>query len=223
MFFFRDNKQLNINMYEPDKPDYCEFEKMHTFFNPVKDIYKNDVTKKNFVVVYQCMSCKKFICIEYDTMGRTPIPYDYNFTTPDFPFDESTTKVLEKLSPRFIKVYKQASVAEKSKLDEIDKASYRKSIEILINDFLRSNGVPDDNLKDKFLSQKIRMLPDNELFQQSVPQLIAWIGNDGSHAYEKHPQLTVDDMKKIIHSFVICLSVIKSNEEFDEIKKNLEK
>lgn len=220
MFFFKDNKnQISLNNFK--SPDYCEFEGIHTFFKKVKQLNLGNIGNEKIVIVYECMSCKKFICVEYNVLDRTPVNYDYNFIKPDFPFDEKTTKILKKLSPRFINVYKQASIAEKCNLDEIDKASYRKSIEVLINDFLKSTGIPDKELENKFMSKKIEMLPDNDLFKQSVPQLISWIGNDGSHVYEKHPEFDVEYMKQIIHSFVLCIAVIQTNKECEELVDNL--
>ena len=220
MFFFSKNNAMP-NGIKLNKPDYCEFEEKKTFFHEIDKTDLTDPTNPRSIVTYECMSCERFICVEYNLMTRTPVKYDYNFSKPDFPFDKTATKILESISPRFIKIYKQASIVEKMELDEIDRFSYRKAIEILINDFLKSIGKSDEELKNKSMAQKIKNLPDNDLFRPSIPQLISWIGNDGAHVYEKNPELTIENMKEMIYYFVICLTAIKTNEKYSKLANKI--
>ena len=143
-------------------------------------------------------SCSNIIYFQfqYYSLGPDPISeekvYPPSSQTPPFPPE------IEESYPRFIKIYKQSLEAETRNLDEIIGLSYRKSLEILIKDFLISKvaGSPDEAaIKAETLAQSIKRL---SLDIQEIAKAAAWLGNDHSHYEQRHEEMTIKDLKNFI-------------------------
>ena len=98
-------------------------------------------------LLHQCPNCDKFFLSEYTITDS--FSYDLVKTYPTFiPRVEVPDKV-ETVSPRFKKIYQQASTCESMSLDEIVGMGYRKALEILVIDYLLSIGYTEDDFKEK--------------------------------------------------------------------------
>lgn len=214
-------------------PNYCNFEKQPSYFKrvSVSSIEKlrdnNNALKEHFAVTFQCQSCRKYIAIDYYSNFReTKINnYDFSFVSSHFPFEEDEEKMLENISPKFEKIYRQASKIESLGYDEFVKMSYRKALETLVKDTL-INVLDEDEDKtiNASLGQNLNKMnnleKDNHHLFTNSAQLASWIGNDGAHTKEKNPSLNVQNMKNAIYDF--CSSIIRYKHDKDA-KEYIEK
>lgn len=109
---------------------------------------------------------------------------------------------IEKISPGFVKIYKQASIAEEQELDEISGMGYRKALEFLIRDYALSV-YPDkkDAILSTPLAKCIKEYIDNDGIK-TLATASAWIGNDETHYLRHHADRDISDLKKFIDTIV---------------------
>lgn len=185
-------------------PNFCEFEQLPTNFAYVNQLQPESIAG-NFhcAFIYTCPSCHHYIIIDYAIYPQNyethVIEYNYTFSSnANYPFPDN----LETLSPRFKKIYKQASIAENSGLDELSGFGYRKALEFLIKDYLIKNTMDDeqkiksDRIKSDSLNNCIKRLNDSDL--QNVSRISTWIGNDSTHYVLENPDLGLDDLKNYL-------------------------
>ncbi len=145
--------------------------------------------------------------------GSGFIPRDIKFPE----FDEA----VERMSPRFIDIYCQTSLAEDGGLKELIGAGYRKSLEVLIKDYLILIK-PDisDEIKSRTLGFTIFNYIDNENIK-NMAGLAKDIGNDETHYVKKMEELSVEDLKKLIKltTHWIVTELLTSN--YSQIYKKL--
>lgn len=106
---------------------------------------------------------------------------------------------IEKISPRFIEIFCQSDIAERRSLDELAGMGYRKSLEILLKDYL--------TLKKPDLKESIpKMTVQKAIGLIEIPQLKSLflagfkIGNDETHYYKKYEEWDIDNLKDFIKS-----------------------
>lgn len=229
-----DGDSYNSRHFNISIPNYCNFEKQPSYFKSVsvssieKLRDKNNSLKEHFAVTFQCQSCRKYIAIDYySNFLETKINnYDFSFVSSHFPFEEDEERILENISPKFEKIYRQASKIESLGYDEFVKMSYRKALETLVKDTL-INVLEEDEDKtiNDSLGQNLSKMKDLEkdnhhLFTNSA-QLASWIGNDGAHTKEKNPSLNVKNMKNAIYDFGSSIIRYKHDKDAkDYIEKN---
>ncbi len=117
--------------------------------------------------------------------------------------------VITALSPRFGQIYSQASAAEHHGLDQICGPGYRKSLEFLIKDFLKSIH------KEEKETIEIEAAQVGALIAKYVadPRLklaasrAAWLGNDETHYVRKWENKDLGDLKKLIDLTIHWISM----------------
>lgn len=115
---------------------------------------------------------------------------------------------INKLSPKFSKIYNQAKIAEEMNLDEIAGMGYRKSLEILIKDysiFLK----PGD--KSKIIDSKFTLskcISDYILDSQlnDLSRLTSWLGNDETHYSRVHIDKDINDLKDYLDATIFYIN-----------------
>ncbi|HAR6696907.1 TPA: hypothetical protein O5S09_001707 [Staphylococcus aureus] len=151
-----------------------------------------------FSVIFICNECNQHFLKQYKKNVRFsgeeqtayPVYFKYEKTTEYF------SETLKECSPEFIKIYSQLIIAEKHNLNDLLKLGYRKAIEQLVWDYLIKFGNKTENsLQKKSFSDRINLLDLPQ--RQWLSDLIAWIGNDGAHPYQRHETLTIEDMKRL--------------------------
>lgn len=111
-------------------------------------------------------------------------------------------KEIEAISPGFIKIYDQASIAEEQQLDEISGMGYRKALEFLIRDYASLKQPEKRNeILNASLSQCIKNFIDDESVK-TLATVSAWIGNDETHYLRHHADRDISDLKKFINTIV---------------------
>jgi hypothetical protein len=103
-------------------------------------------------------------------------------------------------SPRFVEIYRQAAKAEADGLDQLCGTGYRKALEFLIKDYMKT--VPE-NAGDEEAIDKCQLGPCISNFVRDASiRLCAsratWLGNDEAYYIKKWPDKDLSDLKKLI-------------------------
>ncbi len=132
-------------------------------------------------------------------------------------FDEE----IENLSPDFVRIYTQSSIAESQGLNEICGPGYRKSLEFLIKDYLKLTQ-PDifSEIEKHQLGYVIAHYIDDERIK-NMAGLAKDIGNDETHYIKKIEALSIEDMKKLIRLTSHWIVTELLTDKYSEIYKKL--
>lgn len=167
----------------------------------------DDFDECDCVSIYRCTSCNHLYAVwsyHRKLSGNDDDELEYSCSVTNiFPFNRSTKnfeKEILELSPDFVKIYKQAELAENQGLLEICGMGYRKALEFLVDAYVRKLN-PDTKINAGLaLSKKINFIKDDRL--KELARGAAWIGNDETHIECKHPDRNLSDMKKFIEYII---------------------
>lgn len=189
------NREIKINIDLPKSCPYCE-QIQTPFLKSSSGLEQNDSL---FSVIFICNECKQHFLIQYKKQATNlynsihnshPVYISYKSS------DEQFSQDLKECSPEFIKIFLQLNIAEKHNLNDLLKLGYRKAIEQLVWDYLiKFENKNENSLQKKTFPERIKLL--NFPQAQWLSDLIAWIGNDGAHPYQRHENLTIEDMKRL--------------------------
>jgi hypothetical protein len=205
-------KSTNISFHgafsQPIKfeyPEYCPHcgksispEKIH--ISDSEDSYSSGDAR--FVVTFRCSrsACKKYFAVEYIFTSTSELcsiaKYSYRP-----PIKVKLPENIEKVSPVFVEIYSQATVAESEALDQIAGVGYRKAAEFLIKDYVISkNPSEEEHIKSIMLGKVIADYLNDFPKIQALAKSVAWIGNDETHYVRRHDGKDIQDLKKFILS-----------------------
>jgi hypothetical protein len=110
-------------------------------------------------------------------------------------------ETIEKVSPDFCSIYRQADKAEKLQLDLVAGPGYRKALEFLIKDYLLAT-YPDADVQGLIrilqLGPCIENYVKNDKLKQTAKRA-AWLGNDETHFVRKWEDKDITDLKDFIN------------------------
>lgn len=154
-----------------------------------------------FAVIFRCSfeDCLKYFVIEYinDNYGSASM-VNYTYRPP---IKVKLPENIEKVSPVFVEIYSQATVAESEALNQIAGVGYRKAAEFLIKDYAISKHKDDEEkIKAIMLGQVITEYLNDFPKIQALAKSVAWIGNDETHYVRRHDDKDIEDLKKFILS-----------------------
>lgn len=115
---------------------------------------------------------------------------------------EELHPLLHELSPRFIKSYRQANLAENNGSFELAGAGYRNALEILIKDFaiIELNQDPTEVSKKKLHVCIKEYLGDVDLTK--CANVVRILGNDNTHYERKYEELDFEVLKTYMNIFI---------------------
>lgn len=154
-----------------------------------------------FSVIFRCSfeDCLKYFVIEYindNYESASMVNYTYRP-----PIKVKLPENIEKVSPGFVEIYSQATVAESEALNQIAGVGYRKAAEFLIKDYAISKNKDDEGkIKSIMLGQVIADYLNDFPKIQALAKSVAWIGNDETHYVRRHDDKDIQDLKKFILS-----------------------
>lgn len=140
------------------------------------------------------------------------------FMHPSPPLARKYDEDINKLSPRFAEIYRQTVQAEANGLNELIGIGYRKSLEILIKDWL-VNEKPSEGKKicDLNISKCIDTYVEDANLKECAKRAI-WLGNDETHYIRKWESKDIADMKKLLEITLYWLSAhLASKRLIDEM------
>lgn len=186
-------------------PEYCPHcgksispERIHV--SDSEDSYSSGNAR--FVVTFRCSrsTCKKYFAVEYifESTSKPCVISEYNYRPP---IKVKLPENIEKVSPVFVEIYSQATIAEREALDQIAGVGYRKAAEFLIKDYAIAKNKDDEGkIKTIMLGQVIATYLNDFPKIQALAKSVAWIGNDETHYVRRHDGKDIDDLKKFILS-----------------------
>jgi hypothetical protein len=130
--------------------------------------------------------------------GRGQGPYILQTIAPQTPKDPDIPQQVRELSPAYVEIFTQATVAEAYPLDQIAGVGYRKALEFLIKDYC-SQQHPDQEktIKEISLGNCIaKYVTDPNV--NKCAQLASWLGNDETHYIRKWAEKDIKHLKTLI-------------------------
>lgn len=162
-----------------------------------------------FAVLYRCTypDCREFFAIylvvneTLSSSNRTEYSAKIKtYTYSPKPIYDMPVEI-DDISESFRKIYAQSQLAEALGLTEISGVGYRKSIEFLVKDYLKSENIKTNKGKDPdgiTLSQAISLIPVDRIKRLALAA--AWLGNDEAHYVRDFDEHDIEDMKGFIRS-----------------------
>lgn len=205
---FRGNSTETLDFDIPNDCPHCG----HTMLPEIKNAYSDAQIHQRYSKIglfAQCTveTCKKYFPLEYEIQYAKPANSSYSkYGEPKLqpysyrpPVKIDLPENIEKISPQFVEIYAEATLAEQAKLKQISGVGYRKSAEFLIKDYaINKNPTEEDSIKSKMLMQVITKYLDDFPKIQNLAKAIAWIGNDETHYERRHDDKDIKDLKKFI-------------------------
>lgn len=174
----------------------------------------NDYLSKKLFVMYYCNGCNKTFISEYLCLNDYATTYKDNYAGVETKYIESYplsitkecfSEDINKISPRFEKIYNQALESEKRNLDELSGIGYRKALEFLIKDYIKYYNLSGDVSIDVMNLQKcINDYIDDDTIK-NLTTACTWLGNDHTHYVVKYNDYTIEDIKKYLYSAISIL------------------
>ena len=117
-----------------------------------------------------------------------------------------------KLSPSFVKIFKEAYTAEKHDLTLICGMGYRKALEFLLKDYLIEKYPQEaDAIAKEPLAQSIRRIDNPQI--KTLAERSAWLGNDETHYTKKHCGYSYEDIKSFLEAMTAFILYEKTVEK----------
>lgn len=219
-----------------DVPEYCPLCEQNmspiVFDNAVisdTSIRKDSTTgSRVFQVSFiaRCTRCKHLYTnifeIYEDVYGNPHIAKKIYYQMKKPNIDIKLPKTIEKISPKFVKIYTQALQAEKLNLDELAGMGLRKAIEFLIKDYaIKMHPEKEQEIKNLFLGKVIsEFIEDNTL--KELADGAVWIANDETHYVKEWPDKDIEDIKQYIECFMNYIELKSSIADIEDMRKKRE-
>lgn len=204
------NSDNGIVKFDLPLPKQCPHCSVAYGSSPTASFYtiRRDYESPKFQYVYSCYfcpHCENLFFVQYYANGdfytRNPSGFIAK-VLPEYTQEASFSEGIQKLSPKFVKIYHEAEHAENIGLMEICGLGYRKALEFLVKDFaIFSNPSETDAIKSKMLAPCITDYIDNRRIK-SLATASAWIGNDETHYVRKHEDYNLSHLKAFISAIV---------------------
>ena len=157
-------------------------------------------------VVFRCprQECRRIYLAQFGATGRVPdqhIPEYWRFLR-FIPMNAARefTEEIVRLSPGFVAIYNQALQAELAGLNLLCGAGFRKALEFLVKDYLKTiseNAEKHSAIENSQLGACIANFV-NDPNIKSTARRAAWLGNDEAHYIRKWQDKELSDLKKLI-------------------------
>ena len=198
---------------------------------PLSDFAENDEhdnikegSKCNVVSVYRCTSCNSLFSIwsNHTAIMNKQNEIEWSCETLNiFPFDTNISifsKEITTLSKEFVTIYNQSELAEAQNLDKICGMGYRRALEFLIDAYIRKNKPTETIDFNLELSKKINNYIDSPKIKTLAKKSV-WLGNDATHIINKHPNRTIQYIKKFIKAITTMIDAEFAFEDADTIER----
>lgn len=170
-------------------------------------------------------NCEKpFIC-EYipsgERLSNGHIPYTFSSVIREAEVENKTfSEIIAEISPSFVRIYNQAYTAQQLSLSDICGVGYRKAIEFLIKDYIRSklsDEAAKEKIKKKLLMQCIEQDIDDAKIK-AVASRATWLGNDETHYVRKWEEKDANALCTLID---LTIHWIESEIESERLLKEM--
>lgn len=164
-----------------------------------------------------CTSCHSIYTARYiSNRGISDLRLDSVF--PQKAKEISFSDNINELSPTFVSLYNQASVAENNiQIYGLAGIGYRKALEYLIKDYLIKMKHQDkDTIIKMDLGNCVNKLDDR---MKTISKASIWIGNDETHYFRKNPEYDIEDLKSFIDVLIHIIEIDFATEKAENLVK----
>lgn len=196
-------------------PILCPFCDTHSQYKVLAS-YSTREYRQGYYYFGYCTNCGNPIITLCKDCFSTEELYWYPARFVQRTFDDDIVK----LSHRFCDIYNQALLAEKCECFDIAGMGYRKSLEVLIKDYLIYFLHEDsDTIKAMTLNNCIMNKIQNEKLRITASRS-AWLGNDYAHYVSKFADKDIHDLKRYIDATVHWISLEIITNEARQIERH---
>lgn len=157
-----------------------------------------------YIALY-CTSCHSIYTARYiSNRGVSNLHLDSVF--PKVAKEISFSDNINELSPTFVSLYNQSSIAETNvEIYGLAGIGYRKALEYLIKDYLIKLKHQD---KETIIKMDLGNCA-NKLEGQikTIAKASIWIGNDETHYFRKNPEYDIEDLKLFINTLIHFIEI----------------
>lgn len=202
-------KTLNIDKY----PDSCPF--CHRDITP-RNLGNAFYQDREVQLVLLCpnRSCQK-VFIAYYSLFHKDSTWHLHRSSSGFRKTIELPDAIKEVSPSFVTIYQQSSIAEQEGLSEVCGVGYRKSLEFLVKDYaIRKHPAELDEIKKKFLGSCIKEYVSDQRIK-TVAERATWLGNDETHYVRKWGTKDVNDLKALIRITMLWIEMEVETEKIE--------
>lgn len=157
------------------------------------------------VVIHKCTSCDYIFHANY-LWNKEENKYKFISIYPSFK-DRKFDEYIENVSPRFIKLYHEASKAEFDGNLDLAGCGYRNAMEILIKDYaINCLGEEKKKVVKKHLDEAIEEFLPNYKYK-NVADVVRILGNDTTHYEKKYEEIDFSVLKQYLDIFIEVIDV----------------
>ena len=190
------NGNRDIYGYLHSFPNVCPYCHKHIVPKFKSDYINSDQDTLYATLICPNTACDKPFIAQY---GReSQIDYRYEHIVKYSVISENFSDEINEISPRFKKIFNEAFFAEQNALFEICGVGYRKSLEILLKDYLIGL-FPDKetSIRKGTISNCIKLHVE-DIRLKSTSNRAIWLGNDHTHYEKKWEDKDLNELKTLI-------------------------
>jgi hypothetical protein len=159
--------------------------------------------EKKMQLLFRCprKHCGTKFLVEYEkTLNQARGNWYYAATKiyPNIHKEAAIADGIAEISPRFVKILQQASIADGQNLDEVSGIGYRKAIEFLIKDYcIQKSKGKEAAIRSSLLGKCITEFVSDANVKECARRA-AWLGNDEAHYERVWTSHDIRDLKMLI-------------------------
>ena len=150
-------------------------------------------------IVFRCprQECESYFIGRYNQLSGTSL-YELSQCLPLTIETSKSDDTVQKISPDFVSVFREAEEAELRNLRLVCGPGYRKALEFLIKDYvIRLNPDKVEEIKKLNLGRCISDYVKNDKINNIAARAV-WLGNDETHYLRKWEGKDLQDLKNLI-------------------------
>ena len=123
---------------------------------------------------------------------------------------------IEKLSPQFVAIYKEAEKSRHIGLTQISGPGYRKAFEFLIKDYAKSLSPDKAKQIENAFSGNVVKDHISDLRIQAVAKRALWLGNDETHYLRKWASHDINDLITLIKLTISWIEIGRLSKSYTQ-------
>lgn len=190
-----------------------------------QDFYNEACSLPMRFFVLQCnrQVCSKYFIIEIEYQSSFQDSFTYVISHNIYPKHHISyqDEEIKKISPKFIKIYNQAKVADEMNLNEVSGPGYRKALEFLMTDYIIFSHIEKEDFNESVVKDSksiVKLIKDNIDNKRivSAAEKAFWIGNDQTHYEKQWMDLNSEDLKNLIELVIYHIKLELQFKHYEE-------
>jgi hypothetical protein len=157
-------------------------------------------SERKMQLLFRCprKSCGTHFLVEYEKTYSGSGYYAAKKIYPNIHKEAAIADGISSISPRFVKIMQQATIADSQNLDDVSGIGYRKALEFLIKDYcIHKHSDKAVDIRASQLGQCIAKFVSDANVKECARRA-AWLGNDEAHYERVWTSHDIRDLKTLI-------------------------